>query len=133
MNRAGVHLRGDSIPVAAARRITPPRFLVGKSVHSADEARTAAAGADYLIAGAVFPTISKGSAPASLGLNGLRAVVGNTAVPVLAIGGITLEQLEAIRETGAAGIAAIGLFTADPLVTIVTAARRRFDTAKSAP
>ena len=128
----GVHLRGDSIPVAAARRIAPPRFLVGRSVHSADEVR-AAAGADYLIAGSIFPTVSKGGAPASLGLDGLRAVVRNTAVPVLAIGGITLDRVEAIRETGAAGIAAIGLFAADPLVTIVAAARRRFDSAKSAP
>src|SRR5262249_17414429 len=48
----GVHLRGDSISIAAARRITPPRFLVGKSVHSVDEAR-AAIGADYLVAGSV--------------------------------------------------------------------------------
>jgi len=128
----GVHLRGDSIPVAAARQLAPSPFIVGKSVHSVDEAR-AAVGADYLIAGSIFPTASKSGAPASLGLDGLRAVVCNAAAPVLAIGGITLDRLDAIRETGAAGIAAIGLFTGDPLVTIVATARRRFDTAKLAP
>jgi thiamine-phosphate diphosphorylase len=129
----GVHLRGDSISIADARRIAPPRFLVGKSVHSAAEAAAAAIGADYLIAGSVFPTVSKGGAPASLGLDGLRAVVRSAVVPVWAIGGITLDRLEAIRDSGAAGAAAIGLFTADSLVTIVAEARRRFDSVRSAP
>ena len=49
----GVHLRGDSIAVAAARRIPPDGFLIGRSVHSVDEAGEAA-GADYVIAGTVF-------------------------------------------------------------------------------
>src|SRR5262249_45429339 len=55
---AGVHLRGDSFPVAEARRIAPRDFLIGRSVHTPEEA-VAAADADYLVAGAVFPTASK--------------------------------------------------------------------------
>jgi thiamine-phosphate pyrophosphorylase len=128
----GVHLREDSIPVSAARRLAPSPFLVGRSVHSVEAARSSA-GADYLIAGSIFPTASKGGAPASLGLDGLRAIVHAAPAPVLAIGGVTLDKIDAIRATGAAGIAAIGLFAAESLVTIVTDARRRFDTVRSAP
>jgi thiamine-phosphate pyrophosphorylase len=173
----GVHLRGDSIPVAAARRLvrsaeafalrteteavgatraetdavgalraetdTPGArqsegeafrraFLVGKSVHSVDEAR-AARGADYLIAGTVFRTVSKDAGQPLIGVAGLRTIVQAAAAPVLAIGGITREHLAEVAATGAAGIAAIGLFTAAPLADVVAEARRRFDTARSAP
>src|SRR5262245_5333926 len=54
----GVQLRGDSIPPAAARRIAPPGFLIGRSVHSIEDA-AASADADFLIAGTVFRTQSK--------------------------------------------------------------------------
>jgi len=128
----GVHLRGDSLPIAAARRLAPPPFLVGRSVHSAAEAR-AATGADYLIAGTVFHTSSKSGTPALLGLDGLRTVVRESASPVLAIGGISIDRMAEVGATGAAGVAAIGLFTASSLHEIVADARRRFDSAKSAP
>jgi thiamine-phosphate diphosphorylase len=130
----GVHLRGDSVPIAAARRLAPPPFLVGRSVHSADEVVSAAvnaAGADYLIAGTVFPTASKPGVTTWLGLEGLRAVVRATTVPVLAIGGVTLERLVEVASTGAAGIAAIGLFESPRLVELVAQIRHRFDTAAS--
>ena len=108
----GVHLRGDSVSVAAARRLLPPPFLVGRSVHTVQEA-SAASGADYLIAGSVFPSASKSTGPGAaelLGVDGLRAIVRATAVPVLAIGGITLDRIAEVLAAGAAGIAAIGLF-----------------------
>src|SRR5262249_5819837 len=54
----GVHLRGDSMPIAGARRLAARPFLIGRSVHSVDDAR-AASGADYVIAGTVFPSASK--------------------------------------------------------------------------
>ena len=69
----GVHLRGDSIPAAAARRLAPDGFLVGRSVHSRSEA-LAAADADYLIAGTVFASPSKPGLVTLLGTNGLRAI-----------------------------------------------------------
>jgi len=108
----GVHLRADSVPVAAARALLPVPWLVGRSVHTVDEAR-AASGADYLIAGTVFPSASKSTGPASaelLGIDGLRAIARATAVPVLAIGGITSARIAEVVAAGAAGIAAIGLF-----------------------
>ena len=128
----GVHLRGDSIPVAAARRLAPVRFLIGKSVHTPEEARMAA-GADYLIAGTVFATSSKIGAATLLGVDGLRAIVHESTAPVLAIGGITLDRIDAVASAGAAGVAAIGLFMDVPLDAVVRTARRRFDSARSAP
>ncbi|OLC77448.1 MAG: hypothetical protein AUH72_17505 [Acidobacteria bacterium 13_1_40CM_4_65_8] len=105
----GVHLRGDSVSVVAARRLLPPPFLVGRSVHTVQEA-SAASDADYLIAGTVFPSAAKPGAAELLGLDGLRAIVSASAVPVLAIGGITPDRIADVLAAGAAGIAAIGLF-----------------------
>lgn len=105
----GVHLRGDSVSAAAARRIAPPRFLIGRSVHSVPEA-IAAGPVDYLIAGTVFPTPSKPAGHGLLGPHGLRAIAEAVTVPVLAIGGMTLERLHALRDTGVAGAAGIRLF-----------------------
>jgi thiamine-phosphate pyrophosphorylase len=138
----GVHLRGDSIPVAAARRLARAGFLVGRSVHDLQEA-AAAAGADYVIAGTVFPSRSKDSGRPLLGVEGLRAIVSAIGVPVLAIGGIRTDRLEDVAASGAAGVAAIDMFIggadasgagacgAIDLHAIVSGARRRFDTSKS--
>lgn len=108
----GVQLRADSLDVADARRLGPS-WLVGRSVHSASDARTAyAAGADYLVAGPVFATASHpGAQP--LGLEGLRAVVA-VDLPVIAIGGVTVERVGELRDAGAWGVAAIrALWDAD--------------------
>lgn len=129
----GVHLRSDSIPVTAARTLAPPGFLIGRSVHAAAEAAHAAEGADYLIAGTVFATSSKPDLTPLLGVEGLRAIVTTAAVPVLAIGGVTMERLDAIAAAGAAGIAGISLFTASESFARVTeAVRIRFDSVKPA-
>jgi thiamine-phosphate diphosphorylase len=105
----GVHLRGDSVPVAAARRLLAAPLLIGRSVHSvADVSR--ASGADYLIAGTVFSSPSKPGAVELLGIDGLRAIVRAATVPVLAIGGITPDRVADVLDAGAAGFAAIGLF-----------------------
>jgi thiamine-phosphate pyrophosphorylase len=105
----GVHLRHDSIPAEALRKIVPVGFLVGRSVHGVAEA-TAAGPVDYLVAGTVFPTPAKPSTTALLGLDGLAEIVQAVAAPVLAIGGITRERLDEVAATGAAGIAGIALF-----------------------
>jgi thiamine-phosphate pyrophosphorylase len=134
---AGVHLRGDSIPVAAARRLAPPGFTVGRSVHSVEEA-VAAAGADYLVAGTVFPSASKPDATNWLGVRGLEAIARAARAPVLAIGGINGDRIAAIAAAGAAGFAGIGCFSPGDgspaaLHQIVGEARRRFDSVKTAP
>jgi thiamine-phosphate pyrophosphorylase len=130
----GVHLRGDSIPPRRVREMTAPGFLIGRSVHGVDEAVLAARDADYLIAGTVFPTASKPGLREHLGMDGLSAIVRSVDIPVLAIGGISMERIEAVAGAGAAGVAAIGLFDADAdaLFLTVREARRRFDSVRSA-
>jgi thiamine-phosphate pyrophosphorylase len=126
----GVHLRQDSVAVAEARRLAPTLFVIGRSVHNLDETR-AAAGADYLVAGTVFHTTSKPGVVSVLGTEGLRRIVAASTSPVLAIGGITLDRLDAVASVGAAGIAAIGLFADRHLAGLVEEARRRFDSVRS--
>jgi thiamine-phosphate pyrophosphorylase len=107
----GVHLRGDSMPITQARQLTPPGFLIGQSVRGADEAGAAAsAGADYLVAGTVFPSASKPEQTAWLGIEGLRAIVAAVPIPVLAIGGVSGDRIGDVARAGAAGFAAIELF-----------------------
>jgi thiamine-phosphate pyrophosphorylase len=113
---AGVHLRSDSIPAPRVRQLAPSGFLIGRSIHSPAEAAEAErrGGVDYLIAGTLFPTRSKPVSAPPLGLDGLAEILSATALPVLAIGGITLETIPAVARVGAAGFAAIGLFAGSP-------------------
>jgi thiamine-phosphate diphosphorylase len=107
----GVHLKSDSIPTALVRRHVPAGFLVGRSVHTVDEARAAEAeGADYVIFGTVFASGSKPLGHRTAGLDALAVVTRAVQVPVLAIGGISLNTVAAAAGAGAAGVAAIGLF-----------------------
>jgi thiamine-phosphate pyrophosphorylase len=130
----GVHLRGDSIPAARARSMAPAGFLIGRSVREAAGAVEAAAGTDYLIAGTVFPSSSKPGLEEHLGLKGLAAIVRSVSVPVLAIGGVSLDRIGSVAEAGAAGVAAMSLFLDDGLrlAAVVREARLRFDSARSA-
>jgi thiamine-phosphate diphosphorylase len=130
---AGVHLRGDSFDVARARALAPRSLLVGCSVRDAAGA-AAAADADYLVVGTVFPTPSKPGLDTMVGLDGLQRAVSAASAPVLAIGGVSEEQLPAVARTGAAGVAAIRLFFVDWVGGAVewrrrvAAWRRSFDT-----
>jgi thiamine-phosphate diphosphorylase len=108
----GVHLRGDSAPPAAVRGLVPRGFIVGRSIHDAAEAAELGAEVDYLIAGTVWPSRLKPAGQRVLGTAGLAAVVAAARVPVLAIGGVTVDRASEAAATGAAGIAAIGLFMA---------------------
>jgi thiamine-phosphate pyrophosphorylase len=140
---AGVHLRSDSLPPAEARALAPPGFLIGCSVHGLAEAVAVAGDVDYLIAGTVWPTASKGPGAPVIGLSGLAAIARAVPVPVLAIGGVDVSGLAEVARSGAAGAAAIGLFMradepgeggcrAMPLDALVAAARDAFDGAWSA-
>jgi thiamine-phosphate pyrophosphorylase len=134
----GVHLRTDSIAPAAARSIAGPGFLIGRSVHDLDEALANASAVDYLIAGTLFPTPSKPSLEQFLGEERLATIARLVTVPVLAIGGVTVERLPAIARCGVAGIAAIGLFTGEraggiSIRAAVESVRAAFDTAESEP
>jgi thiamine-phosphate diphosphorylase len=129
----GVHLRADSIPTAMARVLAPPGFLIGRSVHAAAEAAQAGDDADYLIAGTVFPSSSKGEDRRLLGVDGLQSVVRSAHVPVLAIGGVTADRISDIAACGASGIAAISLFrNPTPDAAAVAAWRSVFDSYRPA-
>jgi thiamine-phosphate diphosphorylase len=126
----GVHLRADSIAPRVARSIAPAGFVVGRSVHDAAEAAGDVDGTDYLIAGTVFSTRSKPTSHPLLGAKGLTDVVRAARVPVLAIGGMTIERADQVAATGAAGLAAISLFLPTPSRTmgrVVEELRARFD------
>ena len=123
---SGVHLTETSVSARDARKLAsslsgPPGFLVGVSCHSLDGARAAAdSGADYLVFGPVFPTPSKAAYGAPQGLERLAEVCRTVDIPVLAIGGIDLENAASCLAVGASGIAAIRLFqdAADLPVTV---------------
>ena len=136
----GVHLPSTGVPAPRIRAHVPLGFLIGRSVHSEAEAvrMVAGGGLDYLVFGAVFATASKpGVAPA--GVDALRAVVRAAPLPVLAIGGVTIDVLPEVARSGAAGIAAIGLFTSGSaarsawLQTVVAQAALAFDTPGGVP
>jgi thiamine-phosphate pyrophosphorylase len=130
---AGVHLRADSFSPAAARSIAPPGFLVGRSVHDLDEAIEYAPVVDYLLAGTVFPTPSKPDAARLLGVSGLKEIATTVSAPVLAIGGVTMHNLPQLAASGAAGVAAIGLFlSGKSMATVVDAVRAEFDRLETA-
>ena len=108
---AGVHLPARSVRASMIRRHVAPEFVLGRSVHSADEAARVEAdgGVDYLTMGTVYPSESKPDG-VTCGVSGLAETTRTVALPVLAIGGIVVDRTEDIFAAGAAGIAAVGLF-----------------------
>jgi thiamine-phosphate pyrophosphorylase len=103
---AGVQLGARSLPIAVARRIAPG-LAIGASVHDlAGALQAEAAGATWVTFGHVFPTSSHPSEPPR-GLDELAAVARAARCPVLAIGGVGPDEVGAVLDTGAAGIAVI--------------------------
>ena len=109
---AGVHLPGRAPDCARVRAIVPDGFLIGRSVHTAEEATAAASsgGCDYLMFGSVFESHSKPAGHTVAGVDALAEVCAAVALPVLAVGGITPDRAPEVARAGAAGVAAIGLF-----------------------
>lgn len=112
---AGVHLTTGSILASVIRRTFGRDFLIGASTHSLEEARAARDdGADFAVFGPVFETASKRAYGEPLGLRKLEQVAGAlTQFPVLALGGVTLDNAAGCFSAGAAGVAAIRLMN-DP-------------------
>ena len=110
----GVHVGQDDLEAGQARVRLGPDKLIGVSAHTVEEAlRARAAGADYLGAGAVFPTGTKGDAGA-LPLERLRAICAAVDIPVVAIGGVGPDNIEKLRGTGIAGVAVVSALFAQP-------------------
>lgn len=108
---AGVHLGWDDLPVAVARAIVPPGFILGLSVGSSDEAaRARSLPADYWSVGPCFGTNTKLDAGAALGARGFSRLARLAApgIPVIGIGGITTANVASIRRAGASGVAVAG-------------------------
>jgi thiamine-phosphate pyrophosphorylase len=111
---AGVHLGEAALPVGAARRAVRDRLLVGRSVHGLPAAVEAErGGADYLVLGTIFPSRSHPGGETG-GAERVREVAAAVRIPVLAIGGITVEHVPEVIEAGAAGIAVISAILAAP-------------------
>lgn len=105
----GVHLGPEDLPVAAARRIVPEGFLIGRSADDPNVARRAVAeGADYIGCGTVFRTSTKADAGTVIGIEGLSRVARAVPVPVVGIGGITEDRAADLAKSGAAGVAVVG-------------------------
>lgn len=101
----GVHLGQDDLPLKEARRIMGKKKIIGISTHNVQQAIASEKdGADYIGFGPVFQTTTK-DAGRPKGTDVLREVKGNVKIPVVAIGGINLENLKAVLDTGVDAVA----------------------------
>ena len=107
VDAAGLHIGDDELPVSVARQVLGSDKILGvtaKTVKRALEAETS--GADYLGTGAIFPTTTKENAPITL-ISTLKTICQMVAIPVVAIGGLTSENIDQLAATGIAGVAVV--------------------------
>ena len=107
VDAAGLHIGDDELPVSVARQVLGPDKILGvtaKTVKRALEAE--GGGADYLGTGAIFPTTTKENAPITL-ISTLKTICQRVAIPVVAIGGLTSENIDQLIGTGIAGVAVV--------------------------
>ncbi len=107
VDAAGLHIGDDELPVSVARQVLGPDKILGvtaKTVKRALEAEEG--GADYLGTGAIFPTTTKENAPITL-ISTLKTICQRVAIPVVAIGGLTSENIDQLDATGIAGVAVV--------------------------
>lgn len=104
----GAHVGQDDLPVAGARRVAPPGFLLGVSAETVELARAAQAdGADYVGVGPVYTTGSKADAGDAVGTERIAQIAAAVRIPVVGIGGITAGNAPPVLSAGAAGVAVI--------------------------
>ena len=107
VDAAGLHIGDDELPVSVARQVLGPEKILGvtaKTVKRALEAEEG--GADYLGTGAIFPTTTKENAPITL-ISTLKTICQKVDIPVVAIGGLTSENIDQLTGTGIAGVAVV--------------------------
>jgi thiamine-phosphate pyrophosphorylase len=115
----GVHVGQDDLSVVAVRRILGDTAIVGQSTHTPDQLdRSLEEPVSYVALGPVFGTATKATGYDAVGLPRVREAATRTGrVPLVAIGGISLDTAESVLEAGAASVAVIGdlLVTGDPV------------------
>jgi len=112
---AGTHVGADDLPVAAVRRVAGPGHLIGGTARDPQRAAgLVAAGADYIGVGPAYATSTKSGLPDPLGPAGIAAVASVIAVPVIAIGGVTVERIPLLRAAGAYGVAVVAAVSSAP-------------------
>ena len=107
VDAAGLHIGDDELPVSVARQVLGPEKILGvtaKTVKRALEAEEG--GANYLGTGAIFPTTTKENAPITL-ISTLKTICQRVAIPVVAIGGLTSENIDQLVGTGIAGVSVV--------------------------
>ncbi len=113
----GVHLGQDDLPLSHARSLLGPAKIIGVSTHQASQVEEATrGGADYLGFGPIFPTGTKPHHEPVVGIEGLRQIRPLTQLPVFAIGGITIDSLDAVIGVGADGVAVISAILDAPRI-----------------
>lgn len=124
----GVHLGQTDMPYPEARRLLGPHRLIGLTVHSLAEAEEAVRlGADYLGVSPIFATATKPDAGRPCGLKTLRAIRRACTVPLVAIGGIHPNNLDAVIAAGADMVCAISAVVTKPdVMHVIQAIQRRF-------
>ena len=119
---SGVHLGQDDLPTEAARKLLGPQAIIGYSTHNVDQAISAIKlPIDYLAIGPIFSTTTKSDTAPVLGLHGLRAVrdaIGD--FPIVAIGGITLDNARSVIDAGADSVAVISALLSTSDITRTT-------------
>jgi len=104
----GLHLGQDDLPIPVARRLLSMDKILGCSVATVDQAITAQSeGADYIAAGAIYPTTSR-EATEVIGLDTLRLIKKKVGLPLVAIGGISQDNVIEALAAGADSVAVIG-------------------------
>ena len=122
VNAAGLHIGQEDLPVAVARRLLGTDKILGATAATVADALAAqAAGADYLGSGAVYPTGTK-PGKAILPLSVLTQIKQALRIPVVAIGGITAENIGPVRDAGVDGVAVVSAImdSADPTTAAKT-------------
>lgn len=104
---SGVHLGQSDADIPKARKVLPSTSIIGASVHSVEEAlRAEAEGADYLGVGALFPTGTKTDV-CQTSIQTLRHICASVQIPVVGIGGISVERIALLGGSGIAGVAVV--------------------------
>lgn len=131
----GVHLGQNDMPLSIARAILGKEKIIGASAETIGQAKEAEDIADYLGVGTVFPTTTKQNAGAPIGLQTLQRISRRVDIPVVGIGGITLQNVKEVIKHGADGVAVISTIaqsrnpfkTTQKLIEKVQLAKKEFD------